>query len=76
MKRLPNTTKLRVLYAVLFAIVIIGGLVGWFFDHDPNDLMAFVGTLGVAMGIGEASNIAKRVTFKTDVAEHHQKAEN
>jgi len=75
MERIPNTTKLRILYAILFAIVILGGLVGWFFGHDPNELMSFIGTLGVAMVIGEASNIAKRVTFKTDIAKYH-KTEN
>ena len=64
----PNdlTSKLRTLYAILFAITVLIGLAGWIVGRDPSQLLALMGPLTAALGIGEASNIGKRATFKSD----------
>ena len=64
------TGKLRVCYAVLFVVVVLTGLVGWVaFDRDPMQLAGLLGAVTVAAGIGEASNVGKRATFKKEAVE-------
>lgn len=61
------TGKLRIGGAVLFALVVLAGLVGWlFFDRDPNQLLGLVGPLTAVIGIGEASNVGKRATYNPE----------
>ena len=64
------TAKLRVLYAALFAIAILTALGAWVFaDKSPADLTGVLTTLAMAIGIGEASNVGKRATFKAEAVE-------
>ncbi len=61
------TAKLRVLYAVLFTVAILTTLVAWVFaDKSPMDATGVLSTLAMAIGIGEASNVGKRATFKVE----------
>ena len=64
-----TTTKIRVWNVGLFTIAVLASLAGWFFGKDPGDLSVLVGTLLTAIGIGEASNIGKRATFKKEAVE-------
>ena len=64
------TAKLRVLYAVLFTIAILTALGAWAFaDKLPAEISVVITTLAMAIGIGEASNIGKRATFKAEAVE-------
>ena len=63
------TRRLRVLYAVLFTLAVLVTLGGWLAGRDPSSLTGVLGTLAVAVGIGEASNVGKRATFKREACE-------
>lgn len=61
------TAKLRVLYAVLFAVAVLITLLAWVFaDKSPVDVTGLLTVLAAAIGIGEASNVGKRATFKVE----------
>lgn len=61
------TSKLRILNAGLFVLVILTGLVGWIgFERDPMQLVVLIGALTATTGIGEASNVGKRATYNPD----------
>jgi len=61
------TTRFRVVFVALFALAVLIALGGWLiYDRDPEKLSSLIGWLAGAVGIGEASNIGKRATFKTE----------
>jgi hypothetical protein len=60
------TDKMRKLYGALFAIVVLAGLIGWLAGKDPGQLTGLLGAVTLAAGIGEASNVGKRATFKPE----------
>ncbi len=63
------TTRYRTLFVTLFAIAILVALGGWlFFDRDPQKLDAVIMWLTATVGIGEASNVGKRATWKAEAA--------
>jgi hypothetical protein len=39
---------------------------GWVAGRDPAGLTFLLGTLATTIGIGEASNVGKRATFKPE----------
>lgn len=64
--------KVRMVSLVLFTLTVMASIIGWFTGLDPRDLTTVLGTLAVAIGIGEASNIGKRVTFSSAAAEFYK----
>ena len=61
------TTKFRVVFVVLFVLAVLVALGGWLLnDRDPEKLSALLGWVVAACGIGEASNVGKRATFKEE----------
>ena len=62
----PKSTNrsLRKMFAGLFALAVVVTLYGWLIDKDPNQLTGLLATLAVALGIGEGSNIGRRMTDK------------
>ena len=67
---MSTTDRNRIVFLVLFVLVVLVGLAGWIgFGRDVADLTALFVPLVAALGIGEASNIGKRATYKPEVAE-------
>ncbi len=63
------TTRFRILYAALFTASVLTALVGWLLDMDPGLVDSVVMITAGACGIGEASNVGKRATWKRDAVE-------
>lgn len=63
------TTRFRVLYAALFTVSVIVALVGWLCGADPSLIDTVVMITAGACGIGEASNVGKRATWKREAAD-------
>jgi len=64
------TTRLRVLYAVLFTVSILTALVGWLvLSRDVTDIDSVLMWGAAAVGIGEGSNVGKRATFKKEAVD-------
>ena len=64
-----TTDKVRLWVVGLFTVTILVALAGWLFGKPVGELAFIVGTLATAIGIGEASNIGKRATFKVEAKE-------
>ena len=64
-----TTDKIRVWNVGLFTVVVLSTLGGWAFNRDPTQLAFLLGTLATAIGIGEASAVGKRATFKKEAVE-------
>ena len=64
----PRSTNrsLRKLFAFLFAVTVLVALYGWMNDKDPNQLSIVMTALTLALGIGEGSNIGRRMTYKAE----------
>ncbi len=62
-----TTDLVRKAVVVAFLAVVLGVLIGWFADRDPNAMLGILGVIVAAMGVGEASNIGKRATTKTEL---------
>lgn len=64
----PKSTNrsLRKMFAVLFGVTVLVILYGWLLDKDPSQLTGLLATLAVALGIGEGSNIGRRLTHRED----------
>lgn len=61
-----NTTdRFRVLGWGLLSVTVGAALVGWFVGRDPSSLAWIV----AVPGLGEASNIGKRATYKKEAVE-------
>lgn len=70
MTALTSTTdKIRVWNVGLFTVTVLVLLFGWFLGKPVSELTFLIGTLATAIGIGEASNIGKRATFKPEAKE-------
>ncbi len=64
------TTRFRIVYAALFAASVLGALVGWLFlERDPAQLDGVLMWAAAACGVGEASNIGKRATWKKEAVD-------
>ena len=50
----------------LFTYVVIGTVIGWMIGLDPGGLTALLTVMAATTGIGEASNVGKRATFKKE----------
>ena len=65
-----NTTDtLRRVMLVVFVVTVAVVLGGWLFHRDPSQLSTLLGIEALGLGIGEASNVGKRATFKTEAAQ-------
>ena len=67
------TTRFRIAYAAAFVLTVVAALVGWLlFGRDPSQLQPVLMFTATACGVGEASNIGKRVTWKKEAADAMQ----
>ena len=64
-----TTDKIRVWNVGLFTVAVLSTLAGWLAGKDPTQLAFLLGTLATAIGIGEASAVGKRATFKKEAVE-------
>ena len=60
------TDKVRGWLLVLFGVGTLVTLGGWIVGRDPTQLSFLLGSLATGVGIGEASAIGKRATFKPE----------
>jgi hypothetical protein len=61
------TTRFRLLFVALFALSVIIACGGWLLcGRSPAELAPVFQWLATAIGIGEASNVGKRATFKPE----------
>lgn len=65
-----TTDKIRVWNVGLFTIAVLVTLAGWMLGRDPAQLAFLLGSLATAIGIGEASAVGKRATFKKEAVEN------
>ena len=64
---MSTTDRFRVVFVGLFVLASLTALLGWFFfDLDPRGLSPLLGWLAGAVGVGEASNVGKRATWKRE----------
>lgn len=64
------TDHWRMVARLLFVMTVLAALFSWlFFDRDPAQLSSVIGWLTAAVVSGEAANIGKRATYKSD---HHE----
>lgn len=61
-----TTDKIRLWNVGLFTVAVLVALGGWILEKDPGQLAFLIGTLATAIGIGEASAVGKRATFKKE----------
>ena len=62
-----QTDRNRFVFVTLFVLVVLVALVGWLvWARDPSQLAGVLGAVVVAAGIGEASAVGKRATFKKE----------
>lgn len=67
---MSNTDRFRKLFVSLFTAAVITALAGWvMLDRDTSTLGPVLGWLALAVGIGEASNVGKRATWKREAHE-------
>ena len=66
-----STTKIvRLWIMTLFTVAVLVTLGGWVAGRDPAGLTFLLGTLATTIGIGEASNVGKRATFKPEAVDN------
>ena len=65
-----QTDKNRAIFVALFVLVVLVALAGWLMGRDPSSLTGVLGAVVIAAGIGEASNVGKRATFKPEAVGH------
>lgn len=53
----------------IWTFVVSVGMLGWFLGKEIGDLAVLLGFVAAAIGIGEASNVGKRATFKPEAKE-------
>jgi len=69
-RTVKTTNVLRYVAIVAFAALLGAGGTGWLLlDKDPGKLVSLLQVVVIVLGIGEASNIGKRATFKKEAAE-------
>jgi hypothetical protein len=60
------TRTVRLVVLILFVLTVLVALVGWLFtSKDLAQLTSILTIEAVSLGIGEASNVGKRATFKS-----------
>lgn len=59
-----TTDRVRNWNMVLWTISVIATLGGWLLGKDPTALSILLGFQTAALGIGEGSNIGKRLSWK------------
>jgi len=65
-----QTDKNRAIFVALFVLVVLVALAGWLMGRDPSSLTGVLGAVVIAAGIGEASNVGKRFSFKPEAVGH------
>lgn len=64
------TTRFRIAAQGLFIVEVLAATIGWlFFALDPAMLAPVVGWVAMAIGVGEAANVGKRATYKSELGE-------
>jgi hypothetical protein len=66
---MSTTDRGRSAFVALFCVVTLAAVVGWFLDKDPGQLAGVLLWVSAAIGLGEASNIGKRATWKSEAVE-------
>jgi hypothetical protein len=66
---MSRTDWFRVVVKVLFALVIVAAVAGWWADKDPSKLSPVIAWCTGALAIGEGANLGKRMTYNKD---HHE----
>ena len=68
---LPKSTTrtLRLWNMILWSLMVVVALAGWLLGKDPGQLTGLIGFGALSVGIGEASNVGKRATFKKEAVE-------
>jgi len=61
------TNVVRIAVVVAFISTVGVALGGWLGGKDPNSLLGILGAVVAAMGVGEASNVGKRATTKSEL---------
>lgn len=64
-----TTDKVRVWNMRIWTFVVSAAMLGWFLGKEIGDLAVLLGFVAAAIGIGEASNVGKRATFKPEAKE-------
>jgi drug/metabolite transporter (DMT)-like permease len=64
---MKTTNVVRVAVIIAFLTTVGVALGGWLLGKDPNSLLGILGVVVAAMGVGEASNVGKRATTKTEL---------
>jgi len=64
-----TTSKVRTWNMVLWTLLVIGTLTGWLLGKDPGQMDGIIMWGAIAIGIGEASNVGKRATFKKEAVD-------
>jgi len=67
-----QTDKNRVVFVIVFVVVVLGTMVGWLFGRDPSLMAAVLVAAAGGVGVGEGSNIGKRATFKPEAIGHDE----
>ena len=67
---MSTTDRSRRALVVLFVLVMLATTAGWLFlERDPSQMAGVLMWAAMAVGIGEASNVGKRATFKKEAVE-------
>jgi hypothetical protein len=64
-----TTDVIRCSATACFVATVVAAVLGYFLGMDPNALLGVLGVEAAAMGVGEASNIGKRATFKREAVQ-------
>ena len=62
-----TTDRFRVAFVITFVGVIVAAVVGWLLGVNMDGLGGVLTAATAATGVGEASNIGKRATYRVDV---------
>lgn len=62
------TTQFRIVFVGLFVLTGLVALIGWMVGRDPSQLIGILGIEAGAIGVGEAANVGKRATWKSEAA--------
>lgn len=60
------TTRFRLWFVLLFSATAIVAIYGWYVGKDPGQLDTVLTWTAAALGIGEAANVGKRATHRSE----------